>query len=131
MRRAFLVISLIAVPAAAQPPDWSKVEIKVEKVAGSVYMFTGQGGNIGVSVGEDGVLIVDDQFAPLAAKIQAALKGVTSQPVRFILNTHWHGDHSGGNVEFGKLGTIVAHENVRRRLEAGADNVGGNRVAPA
>jgi len=106
---------LFASLAAAQP-DWGKIEIKVQKVSGSVYMLIGQGGNIGVSVGEDGVLIVDDQFAPLAAKIQAAIKGITDKPIKYVLNTHFHGDHTGGNPEFGKSAVIVAHENVRRRL---------------
>ena len=108
-------VYLLASLAGAQP-DWGKVEIKAQKVSGSVYMLTGQGGNIGVSVGEDGVLIVDDQFAPLAAKIQAAIKGITDKPIKYVLNTHFHGDHTGGNPEFGKNSTIVAHENVRRRL---------------
>jgi len=114
-----LVLAALAGTAAAQQVDWDKVEIKVQKVAGSVYMLTGRGGNIGVSVGADGIVVVDTQFAPLAAKIQAALKGITDKPVRFILNTHWHGDHTGGNADFSKLGTLVAHENVRTRLESG------------
>ena len=87
-------------PVFAQ--DFSKVEIKATKVAGSVYMLEGSGGNIGVSVGEDGIIIVDDQFAPLAAKIREALKNISDKPIRFVLNTHFHGDHAGGNVEFGK-----------------------------
>jgi glyoxylase-like metal-dependent hydrolase (beta-lactamase superfamily II) len=78
------------------------------------------GGNIGVSVGDDGIVLVDDQFAPLAAKIQAALKGITDKPLRVVLNTHWHGDHTGGNATFGATAPIVAHENVRKRLAAGA-----------
>jgi glyoxylase-like metal-dependent hydrolase (beta-lactamase superfamily II) len=106
-----------------------KVEIKVQKVAGSVYMLTGMGGNIGVSVGEDGIVVVDTQFAPLAPKIQAALKGITDKPVRFILNTHWHGDHTGGNADFSRLGTVIAHENVRNRLESGGETRFG-RVPP-
>ncbi|MGH9579625.1 MAG: MBL fold metallo-hydrolase [Terriglobales bacterium] len=110
--------------------DFDKVEIKVQKVAGSVYMLAGAGGNIGVSVGEDGILIVDDQFAPLASKIQAALKGIADQPVKFILNTHWHGDHTGGNAAFSKQGTIVAHENVRKRLAAGGSTRFG-KLEPA
>src|SRR5436305_8910750 len=100
--------------------DYSKVEIKVTKVAGTVYMLEGAGGNIGVSVGEDGIVVVDDQFAPLAEKIQAALKGITDKPVRFIINTHWHFDHTGGNAYFQKQGPILAHENIRTRMEKGA-----------
>ena len=82
--------------AAAQDEDLSKVQIKVTKVSGNVYMLEGSGGNIGASVGEDGIVIVDDQFAPLADKIKAALKGITDKPVRFVINTHFHDDHSGG-----------------------------------
>ena len=112
---------LLSALATAQERDFSKVEIKVTKVAGTVYMLVGAGGNIGVSVGEDGIVVVDDQFAPLAPKIQAALKGITDKPVRFILNTHYHGDHAGGNAEFAKLGTVVAQENVRKRLAEGSE----------
>ena len=118
--RKFLGIAgcllLLSAVAAAQGQDFSKVEIKVTKVAGTVYMLEGAGGNIGASVGEDGIVVVDDQFAPLAPKIEAALKGITDKPVRFILNTHYHGDHTGGNAEFSKLGTLIAQENVRKRL---------------
>ena len=122
---AFLGMSLIA-----QERDFSKVEIKVQKVAGTVYMLQGAGGNIGVSVGEDGIVIVDDQFAPLAPKIKEALKGITDKPIRFILNTHYHGDHTGGNEVFGKDAPIIAHENVRRRLQSGT-TAGGRTVPPA
>jgi cyclase len=112
----------LAAPALAQAPDWSKIQERVTKVAGNVYMIDGTGGfaggNIGVSVGEDGVLIVDDQFAPLAPKIQAALAEVTKQPVRFVLNTHWHGDHTHGNAVFGQTATVIAHDNVRTRMAA-------------
>jgi len=121
---------LAATAAAAQQQDFSKVEIKVTKVAGSVYMLQGAGGNIGASVGEDGIVIVDDQFAPLADKIQAALKGITDKPVRFVINTHWHFDHTGGNPYFRKQGTIIAQENVRERLERGG-SILGTEVKPA
>jgi cyclase len=117
---AMCAVAVFAVSAPAQERDFSKVEIKVEKVADGIYMLTGAGGNIGVSAGEDGIVIVDDQFAPLVLKIQAALKGIADKPVRFILNTHYHFDHTGGNQGFGKGGsTIVAHENVRKRLAQG------------
>src|SRR5205809_7866027 len=82
-------------PALAQQ-DFSKVEIKVTKVSGHVFMLEGSGGNIGASVGDDGIVIVDDQFAPLAPKIRAALKNLTDKPVKYVLNTHFHGDHTGG-----------------------------------
>ena len=92
MRKALIII-FAAMPAFAQQ-DFSKVEIKVTKVAGTVYMLQGSGGNIGVSVGDDGIVIVDDEFAPLAPKIRAALATITSKPIKFILNTHYHGDHT-------------------------------------
>jgi cyclase len=103
-------------------PDWSTVQIKVTKVSGNIYMLEGQGGNIAASVGEDGIVIVDDEFAPLAEKIQAALKnlGITDKPVRFVINTHYHGDHSGGNAPFANSGsTVIAQDNVRKRLTTG------------
>jgi glyoxylase-like metal-dependent hydrolase (beta-lactamase superfamily II) len=107
---------------AQQEPDWSKIEIKAEKVAGSVHMLYGvggfAGGNIGVSVGEDGIVLVDDQFEPLVPKIEAALAGISAKPVRFVLNTHFHGDHTHGNKVFGLKSTIIAHDNVRKRVAA-------------
>src|SRR5881392_3166525 len=105
-----------AVLAFAQQRDWSKVEIKVIHVAKNIYMLQGEGGNIGVSVGDDGLLIVDDQFAPLAPKIEAALKQLSTGKLKFVLNTHHHGDHTGGNAHFGHDAYIIAHENVRKRM---------------
>jgi glyoxylase-like metal-dependent hydrolase (beta-lactamase superfamily II) len=131
MRRlAFLVLLCCSVFAAAQDQDFSKVQIKVTKVSGNIYMLEGAGGNIAASVGEDGIVIVDDQYAPLADKIAAALKGigVTDKPVRFVINTHYHGDHTGGNLALATGGsTIIAQDNVRKRLETGgkAGNGGG------
>ena len=120
MKLALLALLLFAtIPVHekhSQQPDWSKVQIKSTKVAGNVYMLEGAGGNIGVSVGEDGILIVDDQFAPLADKIRASLKTLGQGKLRFILNTHWHGDHTGSNAAFGPEATIVAHDNVRKRM---------------
>src|SRR4051812_4858241 len=120
----------ILIFAVVAQQDYSKVDIKVTKVAGSVYMLEGAGGNIGVSAGEDGIVIVDDQFAPLANKIKQALKGISDKPLKFVINTHFHGDHTGGNVEFGMETTIIAHENVRKRLKDGG-SVAGNEVKPA
>jgi cyclase len=97
---AVLLVCSFAGSAHAQT-DWSKVEIKATKVAGNIYMLEGAGGNIGVSVGPDGILIVDDQFAPLADKIKAALKTLGEGKLKFVLNTHYHGDHTGGNAAFG------------------------------
>lgn len=113
---ALLLVCLSATAMHAQQRDFSKVEIKVTKVAGSVYMLEGAGGNIGVSVGADGILIVDDQFAPLAEKIRAALKTLGEGKLKFVLNTHWHGDHTGSNAQFGREASIIAHDNVRKRL---------------
>jgi glyoxylase-like metal-dependent hydrolase (beta-lactamase superfamily II) len=101
--------------------------MKASKVAGNVWLLVGEGGNIAASVGPDGVLIVDDQFAPLADKIRAALRGVTDKPVRFVINTHFHGDHAGGNAMFSQGATIVAQDNVRKRLATGGP--GGNGVS--
>ncbi len=112
-------VLLFVCAATAQDQDFSKVQMKVTKVAGNVYMLEGAGGNIGASVGEDGIVIIDDQFAPLADKIKAALKGVTDKPVRFVINTHYHGDHTGGNAIFQKDAPVIAQDNVRKRLEAG------------
>ncbi|PYU50960.1 MAG: MBL fold metallo-hydrolase [Acidobacteria bacterium] len=117
--------------AAQQQPDFSKVQIKATKVSGNIYMLEGQGGNIAASVGEDGIIIVDDQFAPLADKIQAALKElkITDKPVRFVINTHYHGDHTGGNVPFNNAGsTLIAQDNVRKRLEFGGTAGNGGSI---
>ena len=132
MKKFFLLIVslLFAVTAAAQQTDYSKVEVKATKVAGNVYMLQGAGGNIGVSVGDDGLLIVDDQFAPLADKIRAALKGIADKKLHFILNTHWHGDHTGGNVVFGPEATIIAHDNVRKRLATEQKSTVFNSTTP-
>src|SRR4051794_2413601 len=126
---ACLMIGL-ALSAAAQPRDFSKVEIKAIKVAGNICMLEGCGGNIGVSVGPDGLLIVDDQFAPLADKIHAALKGLGDGKLKFVLNTHWHGDHTGGNAVFGAEAPIIAHENVRKRLST-EQTIRGEKTPPS
>ncbi len=122
MQRRFLQLlgglgaCLVAMPLVAQR-DFSGVEIRTIPVADGVYMLMGAGGNIGLSVGEDGPFVVDDQFAGLTEKIVAAIAAVSDGPVRFVLNTHWHGDHTGGNENLGKAGAmIVAHENVRKRM---------------
>jgi glyoxylase-like metal-dependent hydrolase (beta-lactamase superfamily II) len=121
---------IFTITAHAQQRDFSQVQIKATKVAGNVYMLEGSGGNIGVSVGADGILIVDDQFAPLADKIRATLKGLNPGKLRFILNTHWHGDHTGGNVEFGPEAPIIAHDNVRKRLATEQRSEFFNRTTP-
>jgi cyclase len=113
------VAAALLVPSV-QAQDLSKVNVEAKEVRGSVRMLTGRGGNIGVSAGDDGVFLIDDQFAPLSEKIVAAIKTFSEEPVRFLINTHWHSDHTGGNESFGKAGAvIVAHENVRKRMSAG------------
>ena len=107
---------LLCIVAWAQR-DYARIEIKATHVAGNIYMLEGAGGNIGVSVGPDGILLVDDQFAPLAEKIRTALKELGDGPLKFLLNTHFHGDHTGGNVVFGNEAHIIAHANVRKRLQ--------------
>ena len=114
-----LILALFATSALAQQRDFSTVQITAQKVAGSVYMLVGAGGNIGASVGDDGIVIIDDQYAPLAPKILDALKAISDKPIRFILNTHFHGDHTGGNEILGRTAPILAHTNVRKRLAAG------------
>lgn len=127
---AFAAMLVCAAAFAQQQQDFSKVEIKVQKVQGTVYMLTGSGGNIGVSVGDDGIVIVDDEFAPLAPKIREALKSISTKPIKFILNTHFHGDHTGGNEVFAKDAPIIAHDNVRSRLSAGSTTM-GRQTPPA
>ena len=113
-----IVLSLAVSGTAFAQRDFSAVEIRATRLADRVYMLEGSGGNIGVSVGADGVLIVDDQFAPLAGKIRAAIGELGGGDPAFVLNTHYHGDHTGGNAHFGEKGVIVAHRNVRNRLAA-------------
>jgi glyoxylase-like metal-dependent hydrolase (beta-lactamase superfamily II) len=119
---AALALALSGGPALAQPqpplgPDWSKVEIKTTDLGNRTFMLTGQGGNITVALADDGVIMVDGQFAPLADRIRAAIAALSPQPIRYLVNTHYHGDHTGGNAPFAKSGvTITAHENVRKRL---------------
>lgn len=112
----FLIASIITSVACSQD-RFKDVEITVEKVSDHIYMLQGAGGNIGISTGEDGVFMIDDQFAPLSDKIMAAIKTVSDEPVKFLVNTHFHGDHSGGNENFEAAGAlIVAQDNVRKRL---------------
>ena len=122
--------ALFATAASAQN-DAKEVVIKTTKVAGNVAMLEGQGGNIGVVYGDEGALVVDDQFAPLTAKIKAAVAALTNKPIRLVVNTHWHGDHTGGNENLAGDGAIiVGHDNVRKRLSTGAFMKALNRQVP-
>ena len=119
---------VLAAPGFAQR-DFDAVEITSEEVAPGIAVLFGAGGNIGVSYGEGRTLLIDDQFAPLTEKIEAAVAELGAQPVHFIVNTHWHGDHTGGNENFGKKGAhIFAHENVRLRMSS--EQQRGEQVTP-
>ncbi|HEY4646609.1 MAG TPA: MBL fold metallo-hydrolase [Steroidobacteraceae bacterium] len=128
----FALAGLLIAPLAGAQQDFSKVVIESQKVAEGVYMLTGAGGNMGASIGEDGVILIDDQFAELTPRIQEALTKLSPKPVRFVINTHWHFDHTGGNENLGKAGSIiVAHDNVRRRMSVASFNRFFNRETPA
>ena len=112
---AFALGLLFSLPVSGQNLD--DVNIETVQLSDQVYMLLGRGGNIGVSVGGDGIFVIDDQFAPLSSKIIAAIKAISDKPIQYLVNTHWHGDHTGGNVNMAKAGaTIMAHDNVRKRL---------------
>lgn len=131
MKYAIALLALGLTSSVFAQQDLSKVEIKAEQLAPGVAVLFGAGGNIGLSYGEDGTILVDDQFAPLTGKIQAAVAALGATPVKFLINTHWHFDHSGGNENLGKAGAVImAHDNVRVRMAAGA-TVAGNVTPPA
>jgi cyclase len=129
--RLAIIAALALSASASAQQDFSKVEVKAEKLAPGVAVLFGAGGNIGVSYGPDGTVLIDDQFAPLTPKIQAAVSALGASPVKFLINTHWHFDHSGGNENFGRAGAIImAHDNVRVRMAKGG-SVAGNTAPPA
>jgi glyoxylase-like metal-dependent hydrolase (beta-lactamase superfamily II) len=113
-----LLLSFFGIHSFAQNRDFSKATITIRKVAGSVYLLEGPGGNIAASVGDDGIVFVDDEFLPMAEKVETALKSISGKPVKFVFNTHWHPDHSSGNPYFGQKAVIIAHENVSKRMLA-------------
>jgi glyoxylase-like metal-dependent hydrolase (beta-lactamase superfamily II) len=114
-----LILGLLIIPTLvkSQETDFNQVQIQTIPVQEGIYVLMGEGGNIGVSVGNDGILMIDSQFAPLTDKIKTALTNINKEPIRFLVNTHWHFDHVNGNENLGASGvTIIAHENVRKRL---------------
>ena len=129
MRTPALTLAVLALPLAAaadDKQDFTKVQVKATKVAGQVYVIEDatpefSGGNVGVSAGPDGILMIDDKFAPLAPKLETALRSVSDKPVRFVINTHYHGDHTDGNAAFGPKATIIAQDNTRKRMMAPPD----------
>jgi len=132
MRLSILALALAAVASAQAPVDYSKVQIETVKLAPNFYVLNGQGGAIGVLTGADGVLMVDSQFAPLTEKIVAAIKQVSNAPIKFLINTHVHGDHTGGNENLGKMGvTILARPELRDRLAHPAPGANGAPGTPA
>src|SRR4051794_32941145 len=129
---SIVAATVLASATALRAQNFDTVQVKVSRVAGPVYLLEGAGGNIGLVVGDDAVFVVDGQFAPLTPKILAAIKSVTPQPVRFVVNTHWHSDHTGGNENIANAGALIfAHENVRRRMSTGQFIEALNRTEPA
>ena len=127
-----VVLMAASLPAAANAQNFDSVQVRTQHVAGGVHMLAGAGGNVGLVVGDDAVFVVDDQYAPLTPKILAAIRTVTPAPVKFVLNTHWHFDHTGGNENMGKVGALlVAHDNVRRRMSTDQFIEALNRREPA
>ena len=132
MKKTFAILFIwtcVVIGVGAQQ-NFDAVQIKALQVSPNIWMLEGAGGNIGVSVGDDGILLIDDQYAPLTEKIAAAVRKISDKPIRYLVNTHWHGDHTGGNENLGKMGVqIVAHDNVRTRLMTGQATLLG-RMAP-
>ncbi len=133
MKKPLIIVVLFLISQISIADGFDEITLKTTKVSGNVYMLEGvggfAGGNLAVSAGEDGLLLVDDQFAGMNDKIKAALKEIDAGDLRFVLNTHWHGDHSGGNVLFSQQATIIAHDNVRKRLQAPQENLFGKSAA--
>lgn len=126
----YLSLALFTITNAQR--DFSKVEIKPEKITNNIYVLFGQGGNVGVFLGKEKVLMIDDQFAPLSEKLQTAISKLSDQPIEMLVNTHWHGDHTGGNENFGKAGVqIFAHDNVRERMNTKQNRGPGRTLEPS
>jgi len=130
MKRLLYIFLLLTFSTASGQRNFDDVEIRTEKVADQIYVLFGAGGNIGLAIGDDAAYLIDDQYAPLSEKILAAIREVTDKPLKFLVNTHWHGDHTGGNENFGKSGTIlIAHEAVRKRMGSPSERNGNVRPA--
>jgi cyclase len=131
-RTTFAVLGLLVCPALGSAQDFDRIQIQTTRVAESIFLLQGSGGNIAVSIGDDGTFIVDDQFAPLTDKIVAAIAELTDNPVDFVVNSHWHYDHTDGNENFGRAGAvIVAQDNSRKRMETDQVVSLSNRAQPA
>jgi len=127
----FLILMVFNV-VVTSAQGWDKIEITSEQVTENIYILTGRGGNIGVCIGADGVYVIDDQYGPLSEKILAEIKKLSDKDIKIVLNTHWHGDHTGGNENMAKQGaTIIAHENVRERMSTKQDRGNGRLVDPS
>jgi len=125
LNSVFGLLCLAPLSLLAQPqPDWDKVQIKLEKLDDHVYLVQGFGGNIGAYVGDDGIVLIDAEQVQLGPKIEAALKTVSDARVKYVLNTHWHGDHTGGNAYFGKSAVIIAQDDVRKTMQTEPDRLG-------
>ena len=131
-RTTSAILGLLLCPALGSAQNFDEIQIQTTRVTESIYLLQGSGGNIAVSIGDDGTFIVDDQFAPLTDKIVAAIAELTDHPVDFVVNSHWHYDHTDGNENFGRAGAlIVSHDNSRRRMETDQVLSGSNRPQPA
>ncbi|KPM31856.1 Secreted hydrolase [Croceitalea dokdonensis DOKDO 023] len=132
MKRITVITVIFAAFTSYGQRDWEKVEITSEQLSEHIYVLFGSGGNIGLAIGEETAYVIDDQFGPLTDKILAHITSLTDKPVKWVLNTHWHGDHTGGNANMANQGaTIIAHENVRKRMAAEQDRGGGRIVEPS
>ncbi|HTF21638.1 MAG TPA: MBL fold metallo-hydrolase [Chryseolinea sp.] len=131
MRKAFLIGFIFMTCAVSAQDNFDSVKVTTQKVSDNLYLLMGAGGNIGVLVGPDGTLMVDDQFAPLSKRIDDAIKSIQPGMIRFVINTHIHGDHSGGNENFVRMGsTVIAQDNVRKRMSSSAVNSKTKEVTP-
>jgi cyclase len=130
--RLIILLSLLLAGTALAQGDYDDVKIEATDLGGGIHMLKGAGGNLGVCVGEDGVFLIDDQYAPLSEKIMAAIAELDDRHPQFVFNTHWHGDHTGGNENFGEAGSmLVSHANVRRRLSTEQFTEYWDRTTPA